>query len=123
MLDEDAMAENPMSMIIGKVLWQGSKLHLVNQYMKTALWELAEHDFGIRPDDEKHCQAPMDELLKRKSRIERKLAKKHLTDGCAVLYDITNTWFEGKYARSEKVVYGNSYARPCTRRDLSLLAS
>ena len=98
--------ENVMCMIIGRVLWQGSKLSLVNQYMDTALWELAGHDFGIRPDVEKHCYAPMDELLKRKSRIERKLAKKHLTDGCVVLYDITNTWFEGEYAKSKKVVYG-----------------
>jgi transposase len=95
-----------MAMIIGRVLWQGSKLNLVNQYMDTALWELSGHDFGIRPDVEKHCYAPMDELLERKARIERKLAKKHLTDGCVVLYDITNTWFEGEYARSEKVVYG-----------------
>ncbi len=98
--------EDTLAMIIGRVLWQGSKLSLVNQYMDTALWELAGHDFGIRPDVEKHCYAPMDELLKRKSRIERKLAKKHLTNGCVILYDITNTWFEGEYAKSTKVVYG-----------------
>ena len=98
--------EDLMAMILGRILWQGSKLSLVNQYMDTALWELAGHDFGIRPDVEKHCYAPMDELLKRKSRIERKLAKKHLTNGCVVLYDITNTWFEGEYSKSKKVVYG-----------------
>ena len=48
----------------------------------------------------------MNELNKRKTRIERKLAKKHLTDGCVILYDITNIWFEGKYKNSQKVVYG-----------------
>lgn len=98
--------DDVLAMIVGRILYQGSKLSLVNQYMDTALWELSGHDFGIRPDVEKHCYKPMDELLARKSRIERKLAKKHLTNGCVVLYDITNTWFEGEYARSEKVVYG-----------------
>lgn len=97
---------NIMAMIIGRILYQGSKLSLVNQYMDTSLWELAGHDYGVRPDVEKHCYKPMDELLKRKTRIERKLAKKHLTDGCVVLYDITNIWFEGEYENSQKVVFG-----------------
>lgn len=98
--------ENILAMIIGRILYQGSKLSLVNQYMDTALWELAGHDHGVRPDVEKHCYKPMDELLKRKTRIERKLAKKHLKDGCVILYDITNIWFEGEYERSQKVVFG-----------------
>ncbi len=98
--------ENVMAMIVGRILYQGSKLSLVNQYMDTSLWELAGHDYGVRPDVEKHCYKPMDELLKRKTRIERKLAKKHLMDGCVILYDITNTWFEGEYENSQKVVFG-----------------
>jgi len=57
---------------------------------------MADHEFGVRPDAKKHCYAPMGELLGRKNRIEVKLAKKHLTDGCIILYDITNTWFEGE---------------------------
>lgn len=98
--------ENVMAMIIGRILYQGSKLSLVNQYMDTSLWELAGHEYGVRPDVEKHCYKPMDELLKRKTRIETKLAKKHLTDGCVILYDITNIWFEGEYERSRKIVFG-----------------
>ena len=53
----------------------------------------------------------MDELLKRKTRIEHKLAKKHLTDGCVILYDITNIWFEGEYKNSQKVVYGKGNSK------------
>jgi len=98
--------ENVMAMVIGRILYQGSKLSLVNQYMDTSLWELAGHKRGVRPNVEEHCYKPMDKLLERKTRIERKLAKKHLTDGCVILYDITNTWFEGEYAGSKKVVFG-----------------
>jgi len=98
--------DNVLAMIVGRILCQGSKLSLVNQYMDTALWELAGHDRHVRPDVEKHCYKPMDELLERKRRIERKLAKKHLKDGCVILYDITNTWFEGEYENSGIVVRG-----------------
>jgi len=98
--------DDALAMIIGRVLYQGSKLSLVNMFKDTALWEIAGHEFGVRPDVKKHCYAPMDELLTRKNRIEVKLAKKHLTDGCIVLYDITNTWFEGEYKHSELAAYG-----------------
>jgi len=98
--------EDVLAMIIGRVLYQGSKLSLVNMFKDTALWEMAGHEFGVRPDVKKHCYAPMDELLGRKNRIEVKLAKKHLTDGCIILYDITNTWFEGEYQHSKLAAYG-----------------
>ena len=38
----------------------------------------------------------MDWLLKRQSAIEKKLAKRHLTDGALVLYDVTSSYYEGK---------------------------
>jgi transposase len=98
--------ENVMAMIIGRILYQGSKLSLVNTYNDTALWELAGHVYGKRPDVEKHCYKPMDELLKRKKKIECKFAKKHFQNGSIILYDITNTWFEGEYEDSEKVKRG-----------------
>lgn len=98
--------ENVMAMIIGRILQQGSKLNLVNTYMDTALWEIAGHDFGVRPKLEEACYKPMDELLKRKDKIERKLASKHLKNGAILLYDITNTWLEGEYEKSEIVKYG-----------------
>ena len=97
-----------MAMIIGRILYQGSKLSLVNTYMDTALWELAGHEYGVRPDVEKDCYKAMDELQKRKNRIENKLAKKHLKNGAIILYDITNTWLEGCYENSEIVKYGKA---------------
>ena len=98
--------EDVMAMIIGRITCQGSKLHLINQYLSTGLWELAGHKYGERPDVEENCYKPMDKLLKRKTRIEKKLASKHLENGTLILYDMTNTWFEGEYSNSEKIVYG-----------------
>jgi hypothetical protein len=42
-------------------------------------------------DVEVHCYQALDRLLKRQRAIEKKLAAKHLEDGCMVLYDITST--------------------------------
>ena len=98
--------DDVMAMIIGRITCQGSKLHLINQYLNTGLWELAGHKYGERPDVEENCYKPMDQLLKRKTRIEKKLASKHLKNGTMILYDMTNTWFEGEYSNSEKIVYG-----------------
>jgi transposase len=103
---KEQWSEDVLAMIIGRVLYQGSKLNLVNTFQDTALWELAGHTYGVRPDVEKNCYQPMDKLLDRKGRIERKFAKKHLKDGCLVLYDITNIWFEGEYKHSQEVVFG-----------------
>lgn len=73
--------------------------------MDTALWEIAGHEFGITPDVGKDCYKAIDELLKRKEKIECKLAKKHLNKGAILLYDITNTWLEGEYENSGIIKY------------------
>ena len=100
--------EDVLAMIVGRLTYQGSKLSLTNMYADTALWALAGHEPGVRPEVETHCYAPLDELLARKSKIERKLAGKHLQDGCVILYDMTNCWFEGEYKDSEYVVFGKA---------------
>ncbi len=100
--------EDVLAMIVGRLTYQGSKLSLTNMYADTALWALAGHEPGVRPEVEKHCYAPLDALLARKSKIERKLAGKHLQDGCVILYDMTNCWFEGEYKDSEYVVFGKA---------------
>ena len=98
--------DDVLAMIVGRLVFQGSKLSLTNMFRDTFLWTLAGHEPGVRPDVEKHCYSAMDELLERKDKIERKLSKAHLQDGCMVLYDMTNTWFEGKYENSELVSFG-----------------
>jgi transposase len=91
-------------MIVGRIVYQGSKLSLCNQWMNTSLWELC----GIegRPDVDDHCYLPLDRLLERQEAIQKKLINKHLKNGCLVLYDITSTYFEGEYKDSDIVCFG-----------------
>lgn len=93
-----------LAMIVGRVVYAGSKLALSNQWKNTALWELCGVDGPV--DVEAHCYLPMDRLLERQRAVQRTLAAKHLKNGRLVLYDITSTYFEGDYLESQIVLFG-----------------
>jgi transposase len=50
----------------------------------------------LEPVDEDACYAALDWLLAAQPRIEAKLAKRHLSEGRLVLWDVTSTYFEGR---------------------------
>jgi hypothetical protein len=93
-----------LAMIVGRLVYAGSKLSLCNHSANTCLWELC----GVEdpPDVESHCYAPMDKLLQRQAAIQKTLARRHLRGGHLVLYDITSIYFEGEYKASELVQFG-----------------
>jgi len=93
-----------LAMIAGRILYAGSKLALSNQWKNTALWELCGTEGSV--DVDKRCYEPMDRLLKRQEAIQKALAAKHLGDGHLVLYDITSSYFEGAYEKSDLVDFG-----------------
>ena len=61
----------------------------------TARDSLAEM-LGLETVDEDELYAAMDWLLERQGTIEKRLARRHLSDGALVLYDLTSTYFEGR---------------------------
>jgi hypothetical protein len=93
-----------LAMIVGRLVYAGSKLSLCNHHPNTCLWELC----GITdpPDVDVQCYEPMDKLLQRQAAIQRNLARRHLNGGHLVLYDITSVYFEGAYKESELVRFG-----------------
>lgn len=93
-----------LALIVGRVVYQGSKLSLCNQASNTCLWELC----GIpgQPDVDDHCYATLDRLLERQPAIQKQLAARHLDNDSLVLYDITSSYFEGEYTDSELVDFG-----------------
>jgi transposase len=93
-----------LAMIVGRVVYAGSKLSLSNRWKDTSLWELCGVQGSV--DVEEYCYKPMDRLLQRQAAIQRQLAKKHLQNGSLVLYDITSSYVEGTYQDSEIVTFG-----------------
>jgi transposase len=96
--------KSAVAMIVGRLVYQGSKLSLSNCNTYSTLWELC----GIAGDVDvkNHCYDAMDKLFARQEAIQAALAKKHLQDGTLVLYDITSCYMEGEYENSEIVGFG-----------------
>jgi transposase len=65
-----------------------------------------ELDLGSDRIEERELYDAVDWLLARQARIEKKLANKHLYDGCLVLYDVTSSYYTGR--RSELVQFGSN---------------
>ncbi len=105
--------EDILALIVGRIVYQGSKLALTGVYQDSALWELCGHPAGKRPDVEKHAYLPMDRLLDRQESIQKQLAMRHFKDGCLIYYDMTSSYAEGEYEDSELVAYGHN--RDCKR--------
>ena len=95
-----------LAMIIGRIVYQGSKLSLSHCGDYSALWEVCGVDGPI--DVNVHCYDAMDRLLERQPAIQKHLAGKHLKDGTLVLYDITSSYLEGEYEESDVVEYGHN---------------
>jgi hypothetical protein len=51
---------------------------------------------AVADADEDALYQAMDWLLARQARVEQALARRHLTEGGLVLYDVTSTYFEGR---------------------------
>jgi transposase len=90
-------------MIVARILDPASKLAtargLHSGTLHSSLGELLRVDSA----DETELYQAMDWLLPRQSRIEQELAKRHLSSGGLVLYDLTSTYFEGRHCPLAKL--------------------
>lgn len=94
------------AMIVGRVIQPGSKLATFNGLCaETAQSTLAE-ELHLGPIESSELYQALDWLLARQSRIENKLAKRHLADGTLVLYDVSSSYYTGH--KSELAKHGYS---------------
>jgi len=73
-------------------------LHPCSKLATTRLWHtttLAE-ELGVTDANEDDLYEALDWLLARQDRIEKKLAARHLSEGCFVFYDATSSYYEGR---------------------------
>jgi transposase len=80
-----------VAMIAERLLHPGSKLATTRSWHSTTLAE--QLAVGDAAEDELYDA--LDWLLARQSRIEKKLAHQHLSEGAVVLYDVTSSYYEG----------------------------
>lgn len=84
-----------IAMIAGRLLFPGSKLALSRHLSPATATSTLGEELGLGEVDEHDLYGAMRWLLKRQEKIEGRLAKEHLAEDTAVLYDLTSTYYEG----------------------------
>ena len=80
------------AMVAARILAPHSKLATARWWHTTSLPE----EFGVESVDEDDLYSAMDWLLEGQSRIEQRLAARHLKEGGLALYDLSSSYFEGQ---------------------------
>jgi transposase len=81
-----------IAMIAERLIHPCSKLATTRRWHTTTL----AGELGLEDADEDDLYGAMDWLLARQDRIEKKLARRHLSEGSLVLYDVTSSYYEGR---------------------------
>jgi len=85
-----------LAMIVARVIEPASKLATARQLDAATATSSLGPLLALEAVSEQELYAALDWLLSRQSQIEQKLARRHLSDGTLVLYDVTSTYFEGR---------------------------
>ena len=81
-----------VAMICQLVIGVGSKLSMIRRFSQTTLGE----ELSLGEVGERDVLAVFDWLGERQDRIERALARRHLSSGGFVLYDLSSSYVEGR---------------------------
>jgi transposase len=95
-----------LTMIAIRILEPGSKLAAARALDAETRHSTLSEELKVERVDEDDLYQAMDWLLPRQAQIEASLAKRHLSEGTLVLYDVTSTYFEGHTCPLAK--YGHS---------------
>ncbi len=81
-----------LAMICQRLLRPGSKLACVRAFGQSTL----ASELAVGDADADELYAALDWLGDRQAQIERRLARRHLSDGELALYDLSSSYFEGR---------------------------
>ncbi len=111
--------ELSVAMIASRILNPGSKLATVRSWQNSSL----ASELGVEDADEDELYAAMDWLLRAQSKIEAKLAQRHLSEGGLVLYDLTSVYLEGSKCELAKRGYSRDGKRGLPQIEFGLLTN
>jgi transposase len=86
-----------IAMIVARVLQPASKLATARSLQDETATTSLGLELGLGQDriDEQELYGALDWLLERQARIENKLARRHLSEGTLILYDVTSSYYTG----------------------------
>jgi len=81
-----------LGMIVQRLIDPASKLACTRSWRNTTLAQ----ELQIQDAQVDELYQALDWLFARQQRIEKKLAQRHLREGCLALYDVTSSYYEGR---------------------------
>ncbi len=84
------------ALIVSRIIHPASKLATLNGLSQETAHSTLGEELRLGDIKTKETYEVLDWLLKRQTRIEGKLAKKHLADGMLVLYDVSSSYYTGR---------------------------
>jgi transposase len=92
-----------IAMIVARIVDPASKLATARGLHCDTLHHSLGELLHLDSADESELYDAMDWLLPQQPRLEQELAKRHLSQGGLVLYDLTSTYFEGRHCPLAKL--------------------
>jgi len=80
-----------VAMIVARLIDPCSKLAATRQWHSTSL----AREMQVEDADEDELYDALDWLLARQKQIEKKLGRRHLSEGATVMYDVSSSYYEG----------------------------
>jgi len=92
----DPKASRQRSLVLGMILQR--LIHPRSKLATARLWEESSlgRQVGAEQVDVDELYDALAWLLERQERIQRKLARRHLAEGCTTLYDVSSSYYEGR---------------------------
>ena len=94
--DGDRCRDLVLALLVGRILDPTSKLATARALSPATAASSLGEVLGLGEVDEDELYSALDWLLERQHAIEATLAKRHLTHGTLVLYDVSSSYMEGR---------------------------
>jgi len=94
-----------VAMIVVRILSPSSKLARARCLREETATSSLALELGLEEVEDRELYEALDWLIRRQTRIETKLARRHLRDGTLVLYDVSSSYYTGR--RSGLVQFGH----------------
>jgi len=94
--DGDRCRDLVLALVVSRILDPGSKLAAARALSPETAASSLGAELGLGPVDEEELYGALDWLAVRQPAIETALARRHLSGGTLVLYDVTSSYMEGR---------------------------
>lgn len=107
----ERLATLALALVVARVLEPAAKLATARQLSEPSAAHSLGAVLGLGAVDEDELYRALDLLGGAQAKIEAKLARRHLADGCLVLYDLTSSWLEGRCCELARFGYSRDGQR------------